>query len=178
MVPVENSGCETSKQKQKNGKAENQKRNDKPAKGPQRGGGNQPNGSNNNNNGKKQARLCPGRDTYERMNFLYQASVLMADSVPVLSGSYGKLMKSIGKKATLRIEPAIKRTLCARCGVALMPAKTAEYREHSQGNLNFVEVACNVCDYRKRYRNWKGHKIHLDDPKSVVDTLTFETKTE
>lgn len=100
MVPVEKSANEGSSHKQKKSKEKSQNGNDKPKNVLQRGGGNH---SNNNNNGKKQARLCPGRDTYERMNFLYQASALMADSVPALSGSYGKLMKSIGKKATLRM---------------------------------------------------------------------------
>lgn len=65
--------------------------------------GKQNNNNNGNGNAKKQARLCPGRDSYERMNFLYQASVLMAESAPALSGCYGKLMKAVGKKAVLRV---------------------------------------------------------------------------
>ncbi|XP_058455025.1 uncharacterized protein LOC131432639 isoform X2 [Malaya genurostris] len=135
------------------------------------------NGNKNNNNGnsgKKHARVCPGRDTYERMNFLYQASMLMAESVPALSGSYGKLMKSIGKKAVLRIEPAIKRTLCARCGVALNPASTANYSDFRHKKLSYLEVECKLCGFSKRFYNRKNHKIRLDDPESVLETMTFE----
>ncbi|XP_058822200.1 uncharacterized protein LOC131683858 isoform X2 [Topomyia yanbarensis] len=128
----------------------------------------------NGNHGKKHARLCPGRDTYERMNFLYQASMLMSESMPALSGSYGKLVKSIGKKAVLRIEPAIKRTLCTRCGVALNPATTANYSDFRHKKLSYLEVECKLCGFTKRYYNNKNHKIRLDDPESVVETMVFE----
>ncbi|XP_055543400.1 uncharacterized protein LOC129728948 [Wyeomyia smithii] len=136
------------------------------------------NPNNGNNNGKsqskKQARLCPGRDTYERMNFLYQASMLMAESIPALSGSYGKLMKSIGKKAVLRIEPAIKRTLCTRCGVALYPAKTADFHDYQYKKLSYLDISCKLCGFEKRYYKKKNHKIRADDPECVVETITFE----
>ncbi|XP_062556005.1 ribonuclease P protein subunit p21 isoform X2 [Armigeres subalbatus] len=163
---------EENNHKQKNAK-EKQYKNSKTPNAPRRAGN-----QTNNSNGKKHMKLCPGRDIYERMNFLYQASMLMADTAPALSGNYGKLMKSIGKKATLRIEPAIKRTLCHRCGVALIPTNTAEYSDLRKENLCFVEVTCKVCNYRKRYRNWKGHKIHLEDSNFVIETLAFDTKPE
>ncbi|XP_058174004.1 uncharacterized protein LOC131288843 [Anopheles ziemanni] len=52
---------------------------------------------------KKQSKFCAGRETFERMNYLYQAAMLMSDKNPHLSAYYGKLTKSIGKKAVLRI---------------------------------------------------------------------------
>lgn len=52
-------------------------------------------------NGKQQK--CYGKDTFERMNFLYQAGTLMADRNPALSCYYGQLCKSIAKKAVLRM---------------------------------------------------------------------------
>ncbi|XP_053693146.1 uncharacterized protein LOC128741383 [Sabethes cyaneus] len=128
----------------------------------------------NGNHNKKHARLCPGRDIYERMNFLYQASMLMAESVPALSGSYGKLVKSIGKKAVLRIEPAVKRTLCTRCGVALCPIATADFRDFQHKKLSYLEVRCKQCGFEKRYYNNKNHSIRLDDPNSIVETVTFD----
>ncbi|KAL1404736.1 hypothetical protein pipiens_005238 [Culex pipiens pipiens] len=136
---------------------------------------NQNNGkqNNNNNNGngnaKKQARLCPGRDSYERMNFLYQASVLMAESAPALSGCYGKLMKAVGKKGN----PAIKRTLCARCGVALSSSLTASYSDFRHKKLSYVEVRCKLCAFSKRFYDNKKHRIRLDDPAAVVETMEF-----
>ncbi|KAL9698364.1 hypothetical protein quinque_001805 [Culex quinquefasciatus] len=135
--------------------------------------GKQNNNSNGNGNAKKQARLCPGRDSYERMNFLYQASVLMAESAPALSGCYGKLMKAVGKKAVLRVEPAIKRTLCARCGVALSSSSTASYSDFRHKKLSYVEVRCKLCAFSKRYYENKKHRIRLDDPAAVVETMEF-----
>ncbi|XP_055634974.1 uncharacterized protein LOC129774921 [Toxorhynchites rutilus septentrionalis] len=128
----------------------------------------------NTNNTKKQARLCPGRDIYERMNFLYQAAALMAESVPVLSGTYGKLMKSVGKKAVLRIEPAIKRTLCVRCGVVLSPTSTANYTDYRHKKLSYVEVECKLCGFRKKFYSRKNYRIRLEDPESIVESMTFE----
>lgn len=46
---------------------------------------------------------CQGKDSFERMNFLYQASTLMAGKNNNLSCYYGNLMKSIAKKSVLRM---------------------------------------------------------------------------
>ncbi|XP_055381040.1 L-threonine ammonia-lyase isoform X2 [Condylostylus longicornis] len=43
------------------------------------------------------------RDVFERMNFLYQASMLMAGKNDTLSAYYGLLLKNVGKKSVLRI---------------------------------------------------------------------------
>ncbi|XP_055608343.1 uncharacterized protein LOC129755741 isoform X3 [Uranotaenia lowii] len=138
-------------------------------------GNNGGSGNPNPSSSKKNARLCPGRDVYERMNYLYQASVLMSElPVPALSGVYGKLMKSIGKKAVLRIEPAIKRTLCTRCGVALNPGSTATYSDHRKKNYCYIQAECKHCGYSKRFVNRKNHQIHLENPKSLLESLHFE----
>lgn len=44
-----------------------------------------------------------GKECFSRMNFLYQASQLMAGKNNTLSAYYGELCKNIGKKATLRM---------------------------------------------------------------------------
>lgn len=46
---------------------------------------------------------CQGKDSFERMNFLYQASTLTAVKNNVLSCYYGNLMKSVAKKSVLRM---------------------------------------------------------------------------
>lgn len=53
--------------------------------------------------GKIKSGGCQGKDTFQRMNFLYQASTLMAGKNNVLSCYYGNLMKQIAKKAVLRM---------------------------------------------------------------------------
>lgn len=51
----------------------------------------------------KSKKLCQGKDTFERMNFLYQAATEMAAKNATLSCYYGNLCKSISKKAVLRM---------------------------------------------------------------------------
>lgn len=48
-------------------------------------------------------KFCQGKDTFERMNFLYQAATMMACKNDVLSCYYGYLCKSVAKKAVLRM---------------------------------------------------------------------------
>jgi ribonuclease P protein subunit RPR2 len=43
------------------------------------------------------------KDVFQRVNFLHQASMLMADKNTALSCYYGSLMKQVGKKAVLKL---------------------------------------------------------------------------
>ncbi|XP_058116699.1 ribonuclease P protein subunit p21 [Anopheles coustani] len=123
---------------------------------------------------KKQSKFCAGRETFERMNYLYQAAMLMSDKNPHLSAYYGKLTKSIGKKAVLRMEPAIKRTLCVRCSVLLNPGYTADVTEYARKKLRYLQVDCQHCGYSRRFYNQKNHDLWLENPESVVETMRFE----
>ncbi|XP_049287288.1 ribonuclease P protein subunit p21 [Anopheles funestus] len=123
---------------------------------------------------KKSSKFCVGRETHERMNFLYQAAALMSHINPQLSASYGRLTKAIGKKAVLRMEPAIKRTLCVRCGVLLNPASTADIEDYRHKQLCYVQVKCNLCGYVKRFYNSKNHQLWLDNPSSLVERIEFD----
>lgn len=51
----------------------------------------------------KQGKFCQGKDVFERMNFLYQASQKLAGKNNALSAYYGQMLKSISKKAVLRL---------------------------------------------------------------------------
>ncbi|XP_035900073.1 ribonuclease P protein subunit p21 [Anopheles stephensi] len=127
------------------------------------------------NDNKKAPQLCVGRESYERMNFLYQAAALMSETHPQLSATYGRLAKSIGKKAVLRMEPAIKRTLCVRCGVLLNPAITADIHDYRHKKLCYVQVNCKLCGYQKRFYNNKNHQLWLENPSSLVERIEFSS---
>uniref|UniRef100_A0A2M3ZK02 Putative ribonuclease p protein subunit p21 n=1 Tax=Anopheles braziliensis TaxID=58242 RepID=A0A2M3ZK02_9DIPT len=122
---------------------------------------------------KKSAKLCAGRETYERMNFLYQAATTMSATHPQLAAYYGKLLKSVGKKAVLRMEPAIKRTLCVRCGVLLNPGTTANIQDYRHKKLCYLQVDCGLCGFSKRFYNTKNHRLWMDNPQSVVERMEF-----
>lgn len=51
----------------------------------------------------KANKLCQGKDVFERMNFLYQASKQFAGENNALAAYYGQMLQSISKKAVLRL---------------------------------------------------------------------------
>ncbi|EDV45430.1 uncharacterized protein LOC6555791 [Drosophila erecta] len=67
------------------------------------------------------------RDIASRMNFLFQASNLMAaGNQAKLAAYYGKLCRNVGTKATMHMAPALKRFLCRRCSLPLIPGVNTE----------------------------------------------------
>lgn len=74
----------------------------------------------NNNKGKR--KVLTQRHVCSRMNFLYQAANLMAHGKNnTLAAYYGKLCRNVGTKALMHMSPALKRTLCKRCSLPLLP---------------------------------------------------------
>ncbi|ALC48163.1 CG33082, partial [Drosophila busckii] len=72
------------------------------------------------NKGKR--KVLTQKHVCSRMNFLYQASQLMAHSQQnTLAAYYGKLCRNVGTKALMHIAPDLKRTLCKRCSLPLLP---------------------------------------------------------
>lgn len=49
------------------------------------------------------ASFCQHKDTFERMNFLYQAGTLMSTVSPTLSSYYGQLCRAVAKKSVVRM---------------------------------------------------------------------------
>ncbi|XP_039499132.1 uncharacterized protein LOC120456377 [Drosophila santomea] len=66
-------------------------------------------------------------DVASRMNFLFQASNLMAaGNQAKLAAYYGKLCRNVGTKAVMHMTPALKRSLCRRCSLPLIPGVNTE----------------------------------------------------
>lgn len=51
----------------------------------------------------KKGKMFQAKETFERMNYLYQAGTMMAGTNPVLSCYYGGMCKSIAKKSVVRM---------------------------------------------------------------------------
>lgn len=51
----------------------------------------------------KSKKSCQGKDTFERMNYLYQAAQELIGKNNVLSCYYGSQCKSISRKSVLRM---------------------------------------------------------------------------
>uniref|UniRef100_A0A1A9WVN7 Uncharacterized protein n=1 Tax=Glossina brevipalpis TaxID=37001 RepID=A0A1A9WVN7_9MUSC len=137
---------------------------------------------------KRKSKNLQGRECYRRMNFLYQASMLMAGRNNVLSAFYGKLCKNIGKKATLRIAPSIKRDLCKRCSLAQKPGltsylnvKSQKRRTNKQSSSSTdegsqVQLVCELCGYKRNFNVSSNYNIWLENPECVAEECTLDLK--
>ncbi|EKM54637.1 uncharacterized protein PHACADRAFT_123918 [Phanerochaete carnosa HHB-10118-sp] len=68
-----------------------------------------------------------------------------------LSRTYVKNMKAIGRKTNMRMDPAVKRTLCKGCDLVLVPGLTAEVRVNSSTNSGHtVSQTCMSCRKSRR----------------------------
>ena len=90
-----------------------------------------------------------GRESYERINFLYQAAMQVVTSQPhnvELTRYYMKCLRDIKEKKVLRLSREMKRTICDRCNMLLVPGITA-----SVTSANGLEImTCLTCNTKKR----------------------------
>lgn len=79
----------------------------------------------------KMAKKCEGRDGFERMNFLFQASNLLQTDQETLcriSDHCSNLLVNVSKRTVLRMDRGIKRSMCKRCRNLLLPGFTCKVR--------------------------------------------------
>ncbi|XP_043266811.1 ribonuclease P protein subunit rpr2 [Venturia canescens] len=120
-------------------------------------------------------KLCQGKDVFERMNFLYQASRFVAGKSEVAASHYGNVMMSCAKKAVLRVEPEVKRTICKSCQSPLIPGETARIRIKSKP-VKAVQWTCLVCKTTRKIPSKKPHNLWIDDPSSLVQVYDYTPK--
>lgn len=90
---------------------------------------------------------CVGKDVFERMNFLYQASNLLVSDYPThhkTSSMYSNLLVNICRKAVLRLDIPIKRSLCKTCRIPLLPGITCKVRIKKK-KIIWTCLTCNTC---------------------------------
>ena len=69
-----------------------------------------------------------------------------------LARRYGELIYRIAAKAGVRIPRAIKRRICRKCKVILVPGLTMRVRIQSEGSRGSrVVVTCLKCGWIRRY---------------------------
>ncbi|KTW30647.1 hypothetical protein T552_00363 [Pneumocystis carinii B80] len=125
----------------------------------------------------KEPKIVPQQELYARISFLYQAANIYTSysilnqntyanediqSKLALSRFYINTAKKIARKAVLKINPSIKRTLCRRCDTILLPAITSSIRIENQSKNNKKEadtmvITCNFCNTQKRYPTLKNN---------------------
>ncbi|XP_015434579.1 PREDICTED: ribonuclease P protein subunit rpr2 [Dufourea novaeangliae] len=122
-------------------------------------------------------KVCQGKNIFERMNYLYQASYLMALKNRVAASYYGNIMTGCAKKSVLRIESDIKRTICKCCQSPLIPGETAKVRLVSKP-VKGVKSTCLICLGVKKYATKKGYKLWIEQDKSVIQIYNYVPTSE
>ncbi|XP_076247449.1 ribonuclease P protein subunit Rpp21 [Calliopsis andreniformis] len=120
-------------------------------------------------------KFCQGKDIFERMNYLYQASHVIALKNRVAASYYGNVMIGCAKKSVLRIEPDIKRTVCKCCQSPLIPGETAKVRLVSKPEKG-IKWTCLTCLSVKKYPTKKGYKLWTEQANSVVQSFNYVSK--
>ncbi|BFZ60636.1 hypothetical protein YB2330_001676 [Saitoella coloradoensis] len=108
--------------------------------------------------GQKQ-QSAPNKDIHARISFLYQASTFLANQGvggQGLSRFYVATAKGAARKAVLRIDRNVKRTLCKRCDTRLIPGVTStnEIENLSKKNVeqaDTLKITCGQCRTVKRF---------------------------
>jgi RNase P subunit RPR2 len=124
--------------------------------------------SNEANGGKGKKRLNPGdqgvalpklaqSETIHSLNLLYQSAAYSTIVASLQGASYGESiqrslqLQSLAKKATLRLDSTIKRSLCKKCSLPLLPGLTYTIRCRTFApSSRMIEMHCQMCSHKRR----------------------------
>ncbi|XP_033631272.1 ribonuclease P protein subunit p21-like [Asterias rubens] len=124
--------------------------------------------------------MNPNQDSLQRINFLYQAAHCMLLQNPEntsLARFYITTMKNVAKKSVLRIHPGIKRTICKRCDLLLIPGLTSKVRSRGKRQKHLV-VTCIECGGVKRFVSNKDYKLWVDRPECTQNPVIAQPISE
>lgn len=107
-----------------------------------------------------------------RINYLYQLSMTLAEQCPGLSSTYNSILKGICQKNLLKIDPEIKRNICKTCNTMLIPGKTVTCRiiKKSKG---MVKWTCNFCGKSKNFRKNDNYCMWSENPQFLLQTIVY-----
>ena len=97
--------------------------------------------------------IMPGKEAYERVNFLYQAAMSVVATQPhniELARHYLKCIRDIKEKKMLRLSREMKHSICDRCNMLVVPGITADASVCDKGLL--VRMTCLSCNTKKQRR--------------------------
>ena len=96
-------------------------------------------------------------ETIHSLNLLHQSAIFSAIQAALLGTSFGEAiqksiqLQSLAKKATLRLDTSVKRSLCQRCSVPLIPGLTCTVQcQTFLASSRAVKTRCRVCSLNRR----------------------------
>ncbi|KAH3758309.1 ribonuclease P protein subunit RPR2 [Pelomyxa schiedti] len=99
---------------------------------------------------KKALKVYCNEDSFKRMNYLHQASLLLLPAVPQLSAIYSRTLRTVAQKQVLRLSPSLKRSLCRICSTPLVAGVTARAKV-CPWRRTHVAWRCRTCGALRRY---------------------------
>ncbi|XP_057341478.1 ribonuclease P protein subunit p21 [Microplitis mediator] len=124
---------------------------------------------------KKNTNHCEKKEILERMNYLYQASKYLSKYDNITASCFGNAMISCSRKAVLRIDTDVKRTICKCCQTPLIPGETSRVRLITKP-IKAIRSTCLICHTSKRIPTKPGYKLWTEDPNSVNQIFHYTPK--
>ncbi|XP_025103153.1 ribonuclease P protein subunit p21-like [Pomacea canaliculata] len=106
------------------------------------------------------------KEVFQRINFLYQAAhfaLVQTPSQPQLCCFYINTLRTVAEKHVIRLHPEMKRTICKKCCILLLPGITATVRSKKKGEKCTL-VSCLECGNVKRFPWRKTHQLWIEKP--------------
>ncbi|ODM99430.1 Ribonuclease P protein component 4 [Orchesella cincta] len=107
-----------------------------------------------------------------RVNYLFQASKMVAKVSPALGQYYGGVITVITDKTAANKDFTMKRSLCKKCHVVLTIGVNATYRlrknKRKKRTPNIV-ITCTLCGEQKRLPTNRGYQLKAEAQGKVSD---------
>lgn len=115
----------------------------------------------------------PNKEISHRINFIYQAAHTaltcgksQAEANQVCR-MYVRSLRKIAKKLVLRLDPNIKRSLCKKCDLLLLPGLTSTIRLGSKRQKHVI-IKCRDCGAVKRFLTRSSHVLFTENPEAIT----------
>ncbi|XP_044581873.1 ribonuclease P protein subunit p21-like [Cotesia glomerata] len=109
------------------------------------------------------------------MNYLYQASKLVSKHDTISASCFGNAMISCSRKAVLRIETDLKRSICKCCQTPLIPGETSRVRLITKP-IKAIKTTCLICKTSKKIPTKPGYKLWTENPDSINQIFNYTPK--
>lgn len=120
--------------------------------------------------GKKKPSI-PKKDTFQRINFLYQAAHAMSANAEQqeLARYYTQTMKACASKNLIRLHPHVKRTICKECQSLLLPGVSSKIRRKKK----CLRMTCLNCKESKTFLSPKGYELWNVKPENIAEFVSL-----